>query len=76
MFIMGLGGWIVLRLRQPRLGWTLLALGAAEISLGILMTTFDFPLLAALSHNAVAAGLLLLLVTLAWRDSGSPPVWG
>jgi cytochrome c oxidase assembly protein subunit 15 len=60
------GVWLV-RLRAQRTrGATVLGLASAEAAIGVLMATHDFPLPAAMAHNAAAALLLLVLVSLVW----------
>jgi cytochrome c oxidase assembly protein subunit 15 len=60
------GVWVAQSGIHRALGFGLLGLAFAEAGIGILMATHDFPVLAAMAHNAVAALLLLMLVTLAW----------
>jgi cytochrome c oxidase assembly protein subunit 15 len=67
--IAALGVWLLLAVRQRALGLGLLILGCTEAALGLVMATHDFPLVAALAHNSVAAVLLLMLLTLAWRGT-------
>ena len=60
------GLWL---LRVPacrRSGAALLSFASIEGAIGILMATHDFPLAAAMTHNAVAACLLVVLVGLVW----------
>nr|ACF98044.1 putative cytochrome oxidase assembly protein [uncultured bacterium 888] len=67
------GLWLV---RFPALrmrGVVLLALALIEGGIGIVMAAHGFPLLAAITHNAVAASLLLVLVGLVWPRT-SPSV--
>lgn len=60
------GLWL-LRVPSQRMGGAaLLALAPAEAAIAIVMASRDFPLLAAILHNALAALLLLVLVSLAW----------
>ena len=65
------GCWL---LRFPALrtrGFALLALALLEGGLGIVMAAHGFPLLAAITHNAVAALLLLVLVALVWPPTSA-----
>jgi cytochrome c oxidase assembly protein subunit 15 len=64
-----LGVWLLFAVRQRALGLGLLVLGSAEATIGLVMATHDFPLVAAMAHNSVAAVLLLMLLTLAWRGA-------
>jgi len=66
------GLWLVSSSTQRLHGAALLALAAIEAAIGIAMAAHGFPLLAAMTHNAIAAALLLVLVSVAWpRTSAS-----
>jgi cytochrome c oxidase assembly protein subunit 15 len=70
-----LTGFATCLLRQSgmrRFAWTLLALLALQIALGLANVAWDLPLGAAVLHNAVAALLLVAMVATnwkLWRDS-------
>lgn len=61
------GLWLLTRFPAQRAGGAcLLALASIEGAIGVVMAAHGFPLIAAITHNAAAAALMLVLVGLAW----------
>ena len=60
------GVWLMRAAVTRVLGGLLAALALIEAAVGIVMASHDFPLLAAMLHNALGALLLIVLVSLAW----------
>lgn len=54
------------------IGVAAFTLAIAQAMTGWISTSFDYPLAAALTHNLLAALLLIALVTAAYRHAGSP----
>lgn len=63
-YILALGVYLIATRRLKNLGWIMVALIGLQIILGILNVKFLLPLPIALAHTAVAALLLLSLITL------------
>nr|WP_018913782.1 COX15/CtaA family protein [Thiomonas sp. FB-6] len=70
VLVLGAAG-LLARLRELRrlAGWLVVAL-AAQIALGVSVVLLQHPLVPAVAHNGVAALMVLLLTTAAWRTSG------
>ena len=56
-------GWLAVRLRSRSLAWALGGVLAVQLALGIANVIFALPLAVAVLHNAGAAALLLVVVT-------------
>lgn len=57
-------GWLAVRLGSRRLAWVLAGVLAVQLTLGIANVVFALPLAVAVLHNAGAAALLLVVVTI------------
>lgn len=69
LYLTGLLGWILFKLRHPTirgLGFLALGLLTLQVVLGVSNIVFQLPLLVAVAHNGVAALLLLSLIALAY----------
>ena len=66
-------GWLAFRLGRRPLGWVLGGVLAVQLALGIANVIFALPLAVAVLHNAGAAALLLVVVTVNYstRRSGA-----
>ena len=60
------GGWLAVRLGWRPLAWVLGGVLAAQLALGIANVVFALPLAVAVVHNAGAAVLLLVIVTISY----------
>ena len=60
------GGWLAVRLGWRPLAWVLGGVLAAQLALGIANVVFALPLAVAVVHNAGAAALLLVVVTISY----------
>ena len=60
------GGWLAVRLGWRPLAWVLGGVLAAQLALGIANVVFALPLAVAVVHNAGAAVLLLVVVTISY----------
>ena len=57
------GGWLAIRLGSRPLAWVLAGVLGVQLALGIANVVFALPLAVAVLHNAGAAALLLVVVT-------------
>ena len=63
LLVLATSGWLALRLGNRPLAWLLTSVLAIQLALGIGNVVFSLPLAVAVLHNACAAALLLVLVS-------------